>query len=63
VRADRRSANAVTMAATVLVGLTYPYCATCERLVPELYGGPGDRSNDGTDPCESCVMESFADHG
>jgi hypothetical protein len=53
----------LTMAATPLVGLTYPYCATCERLVPELYGGPGDRTNDGTDPCESCVMESFADHG
>lgn len=59
----QKSANWFTMACTPLVGISYPWCPACDRLVPELYGGPSDRLNDGTDPCPECVLRSFAEHG
>ena len=39
-------------------------CPDCgEEDISKRYGGPADLSNDGTDPCDACVMRSFAEHG
>lgn len=59
----QETAAALTVAATPFVAVPTLICPCCSRMMRQPYGGPADRNNDGTDPCERCVLKSFADAG